>query len=251
MAEKSYEQVANKALNHIILLSGPEADIEMAGGKGASLARLANAGLPVPEGFIVTTDAYRHFETENGIRAEIFQALKNTNITQPSGYEEASRAIHERFSTAQISPEIGHMIVNAYTDLRGQSPAVAVRSSATAEDLPGASFAGQQETYLNVRGPDALLEAIKKCWASLWTARAISYRSRQGISPEGIALAVIVQLLVPAESAGILFTVNPITGEINQAMISASWGLGAAVMGQTSSLVHQVPLVGSREPCDV
>jgi pyruvate,water dikinase len=106
-----------------------------------------------------------------------------------------------------------------------------VRSSATAEDLPEASFAGQQETFLNVRGADAVLEAVKRCWASLWTARAISYRARQGISPESVVLAVVVHLLVPAEAAGILFTANPVTGDRGQAVINAAWGLGEAVVG--------------------
>jgi pyruvate,water dikinase len=108
---------------------------------------------------------------------------------------------------------------------------VAVRSSATAEDLPGASFAGQQETYLNINGIEQVLAAVKRCWASLWTARAIGYRARQGIGEQGLSLAVVVQMLVPAEAAGILFTANPVTGQREQAMISAAWGLGEAVVG--------------------
>ena len=108
---------------------------------------------------------------------------------------------------------------------------MAVRSSATAEDLPEASFAGQQETYLNIDSPQALLEAVKKCWGSLWTGRAIAYRARQGIAPQNVALAVVVQLLVPAEAAGILFTADPVSGQRQQALISAAWGLGEAVVG--------------------
>jgi len=225
------EQNASKTTNYIIPLSDPEADIETAGGKGASLARLATAGLPVSGGFIVTTEAYRQFVTKNGLEAEIFQALKNKDIGQPSSQEEVSSRIHVRFSAAEIPPEIARMIILAYADIPGRNPAVAVRSSATAEDLPEASFAGQQETYLNVRGPDAILDAIKKCWASLWSARAIGYRYRQGISPKSVAIAAVIQLLVPAEAAGILFTANPVTGDRNQAVLSASWGLGAAVVG--------------------
>ncbi|MCP4531424.1 MAG: phosphoenolpyruvate synthase, partial [Delftia sp.] len=105
------------------------------------------------------------------------------------------------------------------------------RSSATAEDLPDASFAGQQETYLNVTGADAVLAAVKRCWASLWTARAIGYRARQGIDQGVVRLAAVVQLLVPAEAAGILFTANPVTGARDQIMISAAWGLGEAIVG--------------------
>src|SRR5262249_47791138 len=110
-------------------------------------------------------------------------------------------------------------------------PPVAVRSSATAEDLPGLSFAGQQETYLNVRGGDHVLEAVKRCWASLWTARALGYRARQGIRPDEVALAGVVQRLVPADVAGILFRANPITGAREEVMINAAWGLGKAIVG--------------------
>lgn len=225
-----------KTLDYILSLSGvgrddAPADLEAAGGKGASLARLANAGLPVPQGFIVSTQAYRQFVAENRLQAEILAILDNVDGARPSTQENAACLIHERFSAAQIPPEIARRIVRAYADLPGHSPAVAVRSSATAEDLPEASFAGQQETYLNIKGSEAVLDAVKQCWASLWTARAIGYRARQGISSEGVALAVVVQLLVPAEAAGILFTAHPVTGERHQAMISAAWGLGAAAVG--------------------
>src|SRR5207245_5811743 len=110
-------------------------------------------------------------------------------------------------------------------------PAVAVRSSATAEDLPGMSFAGQQESYLNVRGADCVLEAVKSCWASLWTARAIGYRARHGIAPDEVSLAVVVQELVPADAAGVLFTANPLTRVRDRVMINAAWGLGEAIVG--------------------
>jgi len=115
-------------------------------------------------------------------------------------------------------------------DLAVVEPAVAVRSSATAEDLPELSFAGQQETYLNIHGIQAVLEAVQCCWASLWTARAISYRSGHGIDQDRVSLAVVVQLLVPAEAAGVLFTANPVTGQRDQVMISAAWGLGEAIV---------------------
>ena len=218
-------------IEYTLPLNGDHADLETVGGKGASLARLTRAGLPVPDGFHITTQAYRQFVAENGLQGQILAALEGVDALQPSTLEEASQTIMGLFAGAQIPPEIASVILQAYAALPGADPAVAVRSSATAEDLPEASFAGQQETYLNVSGPVAVLAAVKKCWASLWTARAIAYRLRQGISPNSLALAVVVQALVPAEAAGILFTADPVTGQRHQAMISAAWGLGEAVVG--------------------
>lgn len=143
----------------------------------------------------------------------------------------AAEEIKTLFSEAEIPAQVANAVVLAYADLPGSSPAVAVRSSATAEDLPDASFAGQQETFLNISGPSALLEATRNCWASLWTARAIGYRAKQNIPPEEVSLAVVVQLLIPAEAAGILFSANPINGKRDQMVINASWGLGEAVVG--------------------
>jgi phosphoenolpyruvate synthase/pyruvate phosphate dikinase len=153
--------------------------------------------------------------------------------------EMASQVIHQLFMQAAIPAPIAETISQAYTDLYNrsitQSPnrpmAVAVRSSATAEDLPDASFAGQQETYLNIQGAEAVLVAVQKCWASLWTGRAIAYRLRQGILPETVALAVVVQLLAPAEAAGVLFTANPMNGRRDEIVIDAAWGLGEAIVG--------------------
>ncbi len=216
---------------NILSLSDPNADLETVGGKGMSLAKLANAGLPVPGGFHVTTEAYRQFVTANDLQNGINEALKAVDTTQPSTLETASTTIRRLFSRAEIPGELANAIVNAYAALPGSNPAVAVRSSATAEDLPDASFAGQQETYLNISGADQVLEATKKCWASLWTARAIGYRDRQGIGAEGVALAVVVQTLINAEAAGILFTANPLNGSREQAVINAAWGLGEAVVG--------------------
>lgn len=216
---------------YIIHLSEPQATLAAVGGKGTSLARLYAAGLPVPDGFNVTTEAYWKFVQENDLQALIQQALAAIDPTQPASLEAASSRIREGFLAVQIPPDIASEVINAYAGLPGQNPAVAVRSSATAEDLPDASFAGQQETYLNVNGPAAVLEATRKCWASLWTARAIGYRARQGIDPDQVALGVVVQLLVPAEAAGILFTANPLNGKQDQVVINAAWGLGEAVVG--------------------
>jgi phosphohistidine swiveling domain-containing protein len=216
---------------YIIHLSEPEANLATVGGKGTSLARLYAAGLPVPEGFNITTEAYWRFVRENELQTVIQQALAVADPSQPASLEAASNRIREGFLAAQIPPDIASEVVNAYAGLPGQNPAVAVRSSATAEDLPDASFAGQQETYLNVNGPAAVLEATRKCWASLWTARAIGYRARQVIDPDQVALAIVVQLLVPAEAAGILFTANPLNGKHDQVVINAAWGLGEAIVG--------------------
>jgi phosphoenolpyruvate synthase/pyruvate phosphate dikinase len=215
----------------ILPLNDPEATLELVGGKGISLTRMVGAGLPVPDGFHVTTVAYKRFVSENRLKTRILEALEGVDVSNPETLEAASRVVTKMFTDAPIPPDVASAVVQAYNELPGVSPAVAVRSSATAEDLPEASFAGQQETYLNINGADALLEATRKCWASLWTARAIVYRKRQGIHSEGIALAVVVQLLIPAEVSGILFTANPITGSRDQIVINASWGLGEAIVG--------------------
>ncbi|MEW5869616.1 MAG: PEP/pyruvate-binding domain-containing protein [Chloroflexota bacterium] len=238
MMESKADQLA-----YVIDLGDSQATLELVGGKGASLARLLAAGLPVPGGFNLTTHAYREFVQANELMPVILEALQGIDPARPSTLEQASEAIGQAFTRAPIPADLANAIVQAYASLPGQNPAVAVRSSATAEDLPEASFAGQQETYLNVSGAGAVLDAVRRCWASLWTGRAISYRARtklpvspkqevsQGIQPDQVALAVVVQLLVPAEAAGILFTANPVNGRRDQAMISAAWGLGEAVVG--------------------
>ncbi|MGD8753545.1 MAG: PEP/pyruvate-binding domain-containing protein, partial [Anaerolineales bacterium] len=154
----------------ILPLDDQNATLEVVGGKGASLARMAKAGLPVPAGYHITTDAYRQFVAENNLQARIRQALERADINSPETLESASHTITNLFNNSPIPAQVANAVVQAYASLPGASPAVAVRSSATAEDLPEASFAGQQETYLNVSGADAVLEAARKCWASLWTA---------------------------------------------------------------------------------
>ncbi|HEY42565.1 MAG TPA: phosphoenolpyruvate synthase [Anaerolineae bacterium] len=220
-----------KSFEYVLPLADPGAILETVGGKGASLARLVTAGLPVPDGFHVTTAAYRRFVAENDLQPRILAALEPIDIHQPATLEAASTAIRALFTAAQTPPNVASAIALAYAELAGRDPVVAVRSSATAEDLPEASFAGQQDTFLNVDVAAEVLEAVKRCWASLWTARAIGYRARHDIGPDGLSLAVVVQILIPAETAGILFTANPVTGRRDQAMISAAWGLGEAVVG--------------------
>jgi len=212
-------------------LSDSRADLATAGGKGASLSRLSTAGLPVPEGFHVTTAAYDHFVAENGLEPVISAACAMVDADQPGTLQTASRTIQDSFAHGQMPAPIAQAIKLAYNNLPGSEPAVAVRSSATAEDLPDLSFAGQQESFLNICGTEAVQQAVKRCWASLWTARAIGYRFQHHISQDEISLAVVVQLLAPAEASGILFTANPLTGRRDQVMISAAWGLGEAIVG--------------------
>lgn len=220
----------------VLPISDPNASLEAVGGKGMSLARMARLGLPVPGGFYVTTEAYCSFVARNGLQARILNALQAVEPTDTAQLEFVSRQIGKYFTDGVIAPEIAEAVAAAYAALpqQGMGSAglpVAVRSSATAEDLPGASFAGQQESYLNICGTEDVLAAIKKCWASLWTARAIAYRARQGIAHESVALAVVVQKLVFADASGVMFTANPVNGKRNEIMITATWGLGEAIVG--------------------
>jgi pyruvate,water dikinase len=216
---------------YVLPLDDPRATLENVGGKGASLAKMANAGLPVPSGFHVTTEAYWHFVSGNQLNTKILDALVGVDVPHPDTLEKISRKITQMFDEARIPADVAGVILQKYAELPGKNPAVAVRSSATAEDLPDASFAGQQETFLNIIGEEALLEATRKCWASLWTARAIGYRIRQHIPQQDVALAVVIQLLIDAEASGILFTADPVSGKLDQMLINASWGLGEAVVG--------------------
>jgi rifampicin phosphotransferase len=222
---------------YILTLADPRASLPSVGGKGASLARLSAAGLPVPDGFYVTTAAYQDFVTRSGLQARILESLAPVDPSTLSTLDAAERAIQALFLDAPMPAEIAAAITRAYAALGSRDlstetpPAVAVRSSATAEDLPGLSFAGQQETYLNIRGSANVLKAVQRCWASLWTARAIGYRAQHAIASDTLSLAVVVQLLVPAEASGVLFTANPVNGQRGQAMITAAWGLGESIVG--------------------
>jgi len=199
------------------------------GGKGQSLARLASAGVPVPNGFHVTTAAYDDFVAQHDLQQAIDAQLSSANESDVEATAGAASAIEQLFRDRDIPSAIAAEVLQAYHQLG--SPAVAVRSSATAEDLPEASFAGQQETFLNIARDDQLLVAVRGCWASLWTPRAIGYRARHGISPEKISLAVVVQDLIDADASGIIFTADPVTGDDTMIEINAAWGLGEAVVG--------------------
>ncbi|HEV2580670.1 MAG TPA: PEP/pyruvate-binding domain-containing protein, partial [Ktedonobacteraceae bacterium] len=205
--------VETLALDDLVLpLHSQKAELSTVGGKGANLSQLARAGFPVPAGFLVSTAAYRTFVQDNDLQPQIVALARSGAGTD---FEAVSAAIRQLFEGASIPSQVTSAIQQAYAALctEGQAPIpLAVRSSATAEDLPGASFAGQQETYLNVRSKQDVLQAVKRCWSSLWTPRALAYRARQGIDPATVSLAVVVQTLVPADVAGVLFTANPLTG---------------------------------------
>ncbi|KJL42563.1 PEP/pyruvate-binding domain-containing protein [Microbacterium trichothecenolyticum] len=201
------------------------ADLATVGGKAANLGELIRAGFDVPPGFCVTTAAYR--------RAVRGSAVESGTITDAAA---ARAAVLE----APFPYEVARAVREAYDRLAPRAGAVAVRSSATAEDLPGASFAGQQDTYLDVAGVDDVLDAVHRCWASLWTDRAVAYRAAQGIEGAGVALAVVVQRMVDAESAGVLFTADPVTGRRRQAVLDAARGLGEAVVSGSVDPDHFV-----------
>ena len=216
---------------YILPIKAKEASLEMVGGKGRSLAKMAITGLPVPPGFHLTTSAYNRFVEENNLQDTIISLAKPEITGKTVSFETAAQRIQELIRKPELSDEMKEEIRQVYKSLGGKNPAVAVRSSANAEDLPELSFAGQQETYLNVCGADALIAAVRNCWASLWTPRAISYRHQMGIPQDAVAMAVVVQVMIPAEVSGILFTANPATGERTEIVINASFGLGEAVVG--------------------
>ncbi len=222
----------------ILPLASDQAALTLVGGKGANLARLARAGLSVPDGFLITTPAYEAFLTANDLTARIVDALPEGAPDSPDQAEKASTLIRGLFDQGNIPADLAAQIVTAYADLG--RPAVAVRSSATAEDLPEMSFAGQQDTYLNVVGDDALLAAVIDCWGSLWTARAISYRARNRVPHTGAALAVVVQQMVESQASGVLFTANPLTGLRTETVIDATVGLGEALVAGQVEPDHYV-----------
>ena len=216
------------ALNATAHQTGSDDSLEVVGGKGRSLARMAKAGFNVPGGFVITAAAYRAFVAANNLQEKIVSLAKPAVVDGRLSFEQASHAIQALFAEHDPSAEITAQISQAYGPL--DDAPVAVRSSANAEDLPGLSFAGQQETYLNVKGTDEVVRAVRNCWASLWTPQAISYRHQNGIDQDSVAMAVVVQAMVSSQVSGILFTANPATGERSEIIINASFGLGEAVV---------------------
>ncbi|MDH7593825.1 MAG: phosphoenolpyruvate synthase [Methanomicrobiales archaeon] len=208
-------------------------DISLVGGKGASLGEMASIGLPVPKAFVVTAQAFRRFLRAAGIEEKLFSKLEKIDVDDTSALEEIATMSKKTVMAAKMPKDLADAIKAAYEELGGDK-VVAVRSSATAEDLPTASFAGQQETYLNIRGKKDLLEAVHRCWASLYGARAIYYRAKQGFDDRHVNIAVVVQEMIEAEKAGVLFTSHPVTGE-PISIIEGSWGLGEAIVSGSVS----------------
>ncbi|MFP4187801.1 MAG: phosphoenolpyruvate synthase [Halobacteriales archaeon] len=202
-------------------------DVDSVGGKGASLGEMANNDFPVPGGFVVTAQAYRRLLQDTGIEDELEEAL-DVDVDDSEALERAHERAVGLIKEAGMPDDMRDEIEAAYDDL-GDEDFVAVRSSATAEDLPDASFAGQQETYLNVKGADELVERVKDCWASLFTERAIYYRVEKGFSHEEVNIAVVVQQMVDADKSGVVFSSDPSTGE-GRATVEAAWGLGESVV---------------------
>ena len=210
-----------------------KSDIGIAGGKGANLGELTQAGIPVPPGFVVTAQAYEKFMDEAGINDQVMGILEKIDINDTKALQAAAEEIKQIIIEAPIPEDLVLFIREFYNELCqrvGEDDTdVAIRSSATAEDLPEASFAGQQDTFLHVSGDDEVIEYIRKCWASLFEARAIFYREENNFEHSKVYIAVVVQKMAIADKAGVMFTVNPSTGE-EIALIEGSWGLGEAVV---------------------
>ena len=218
-----------------------ESDLPTAGGKASKLGELVRQGLPIPPGFVVTTEAYQAFVDGTPLKGEIPAALATIDPARPETIDAASRRIRSGFESASFPPSLQAAISEAYDTFvhRHAVKFSAVRSSATAEDLEGASFAGLQETYLNVTGVENILVAVQKCWGSLFTPRVLVYRQKKGFDHASVRLAVLVQKMVDASVSGILFTRDPNTGE-NHMIVEAGLGLGEAIVGGEVTPDHYV-----------
>jgi len=203
-------------------------DIPLVGGKAANLGEMVQAGFPVPNGFCVTSAAYQLIIEHNNLLATIKGILKATDIHNSQDLQKSSHKIMALIKKAKIPQQLSNHIFSSYETLskHTKTPLVAVRSSATAEDLPDASFAGQQESFLNIKGEANLIQAIREAWASLFGARAIFYRATKGFDHFKVSLAVPVQLMIQSEISGVAFSINPVTNNKNQIIIEAGWGLG-------------------------
>lgn len=203
-------------------------DIPFVGGKGANLGEMYNFGLPVPNGFVVTAQAYEHVIAVNDLQPTIIKIIKETDVKNQRKLEKAALTIQRLINTADIPTELSEAIIKHYQSLKpgDKNPLVAVRSSATAEDLPDASFAGQQESYLDIKGESNVIQAVRHAWASLWGARAIFYRATKGYDHFKVLLAVPIQLMIQSDVSGVAFSVNPVSKNKNQIVVEAVWGLG-------------------------
>jgi pyruvate,water dikinase len=203
-------------------------DVAVGGGKGANLGELTRAGVAVPAGFVVTAEAYAHFLETTGIKARMQPLIAGLDHNDNPTVERLTAEIRGLITGERLPDDLAEATTAAYADLG--AGAVAVRSSATAEDLPDASFAGQQSTYLNVEGGEAVTEAILNCWASLFEPRAVHYRFQHGYDHMAVGIAVVVQRMVESERSGVMFTLNPITGDHHSMIVEACYGLGEAVV---------------------
>ena len=203
------------------------------GGKCTSLVIMTNAGMPVPPGFAVTTDAFDAVMNDTKLHDQIAAHLKGLDYNNPAELDRQAALIRELILTQEVPEAVRLEVVAAYSRLMeicgGEVP-VAVRSSATAEDLPDASFAGQQDTYLWIIGQEAVMQKIRECWASLYTARAITYRMANNISDEGLSMAVAVQKMVNSRTSGVAMTIDPSNGDKSKIVVDSSWGLGEMVV---------------------
>ncbi len=214
--------------------------LSVGGGKAVNLGELIQAGFTVPAGFCITTAAYERVATQAALDTYLF-GLEAVSREDQARQMELATSIRTALGQTPLPPEVVEAITKSYQTLSARSPIpVSVRSSATAEDLPSASFAGQQETFLNVIGIEAVLAAVQQCFASLWTDRATQYRATLGLVPRDVRLAVVVQRMVEAEVAGVLFTANPLTGKRQESVINANPGLGEAVVSGASNPDHFV-----------
>jgi len=211
-------------------------DIPSVGGKNANLGEMTKAGLPVPPGFAITAYSYKKFIEETGIAAKIYDIINETMTTpdDPKQGEQASKKIRKLIESTRMPKDIEKAVRSAYEELckklKMKDVFVAVRSSATAEDLADASFAGQQETFLNIKGADDVIANTVKCWSSLFTPRAIFYRNEKGFPHEKVFISVGVQKMVNSKAAGVMFTLNPVLGDTRQIVIEGNWGLGESVV---------------------
>lgn len=204
---------------------------EVAGGKGASLSELIAAGFTVPPGFVVTAEAYRHFADDSGLEARIDAVLRTADVAVPEGAREAARQITALVAETPLPDDLKQQIATAYDELaRRIGAACAVRSSAISEDGTESSYAGLYETYLNVAGADDVVACVARCYASLWSERAVRYRANRAASGPDEAMAVVVMGMVQSERSGIAFTAHPVTGSRDHVVINASWGLGEAIV---------------------
>lgn len=207
-------------------------DIGLVGGKGANLGEMASTDLPVPNGFIVTSGAYFQFLKENNLEKIIKEASKEIDLEQPETVNRAANKVKPAIKKGKISEELAKEIISAYAKLGSllKNSYVAIRSSATAEDLPTASFAGQQETFLNVKGEANVVEKVRDCWASLFEPRSIFYRQQNNFDHLKVGIAVVVQKMIDADVSGVMFTIDPITNEKNRIVIEAVYGLGEFIV---------------------